>query len=414
MGVFSMRACCFVVLFLFTAFVFAQSSLPWEGTWSSNKRSSVGGNLYICVDPVLNIAHGAYSGIGLMSGTINNNVFMGTWYEAGYDKPYGQFRLVLSGSPFSGTWHYADSDDTFSWSGSRSSSVRPEADQCLVPGKSYAAGTYEHTEQICLNSAIVYQNTGFGSAAASFDGFGNVEGFSPDNGRTLLLSDFYLPLSGNGAYSFRPENNTAVFGPCSGCYQDAGDDEIQTGKIVVGVLIDDATFCGFFWDGLYNYQYGDSAVCFRKTSTKSPDSSVCGWGAAANALQHGHTVEIINEVQAAFDALQFPGVIIQPGEFVDDDDDLVTSNTSETTDETTADDDDTTYTTGETSETTDETTADDDTTYTTGETSFADDDDIFITDSYSSYTSIFDESSSGASILKVSIALLVVAVALIY
>merc|ERR1712000_174498 len=281
-----------------------------------------------------------------------------------------------------------------SWSGSRSSSVRPEADQCLVPGKSYAAGTYEHTEQICLNSRITYQNTNFGSAAASFDGFGNVEGFSPDNGRTLLLSDFYLPLSGSGAYSFRPENNTAVFGPCSGCNQDAGDDEIQTGKIVVGVLIDDATFCGFFWDGLYNYQYGDSAVCFRKTSIKSPDSSVCGWGAAANALQHGHTVEIINEVQAAFDALQFPGVIIQPGEFVDDDDDLVTSNTSETTDETTADDDDTTYT--------------------TGETSFADDDDIFITDSYSSYTSIFDESSSGASILKVSIALLVVAVALIY
>merc|ERR1711862_66706 len=209
MGVFSMRACCFVVLFLFTAFVFAQSSLPWQGTWSSNKRSSVGGNLYICVDPVLNIAHGAYSGIGLMSGTINNNVFMGTWYEAGYDKPYGQFRLVLSGSSFSGTWHYADSDETFSWSGSRSSSVRPEADQCLVPGKAYATGTYEHTEQICLNSRITYQNTNFGSAAASFDGFGNVEGFSPDNGRTLLLSDFYLPLSGNGAYSFLSEKQAS-------------------------------------------------------------------------------------------------------------------------------------------------------------------------------------------------------------
>merc|ERR1711943_176451 len=403
--VFSMRACCFVVLFLFTAFVFAQSdSLQWQGTWSSNKRFS--GNLYICVDTANHIAHGAYSGIGLMSGTINNNVFMGSWYEAGYDAPYGTFRLVLSGSSFSGTWKYSDSDDTFSWSGSRSSSVRPEAEQCLVPGKSYAAGTYEHTEQICLNSRITYQNTNFGIAAASFDGFGNVEGFSPDNGRTLLLSDFYLPLSGSGAYSFRPENNTAVFGPCSGCNQDAGDDEIQTGKIVVGVLIDDATFCGFVWDGLYNNQYGDSAVCFRKTSIKSPDSSVCAWGAAANALQHGHTVEIINEVQAAFDALQFPDVIIQPGEFVDDDDEQFTSNyfSRFVTQLIIVDDDD--LVTSNTSA------DDDDTTYTTGETSFADDDDIFITDSYSSYTSIFDESSSGASILKVSIALLVVAVAL--
>merc|ERR1711862_999024 len=366
------------------------------------------------------IAHGAYSGIGLMSGTINNNVFMGSWYEAGYDAPYGTFRLVLSGSSFSGTWKYSDSDDTFSWSGSRSSSVRPEADQCLVPGKAYATGTYEHTEHICLNSAIVYQNTGFGSAAASFDGFGNVEGFSPDNGRTLLLSDFYLPLSGSGAYSFRPEDNTAVFGPCDGCNQDAGDDEIQTGKIVVGVLIDDATFCGFFWDGLYNYQYGDSAVCFRKTSTKSPDSSVCGWGAAANALQHGHTVEILNEAQAAFDALQFPGIDVILGQFVDDDDEQFTSNYFSQfvtnpyvyeDDLSSADDDDeTTYTTGETSA------DDDDTTYTTGETSYttADDDDIYIPYStYTSYTSVF-ESSSGASILKVSIALLVVAVALIY
>merc|ERR1711943_160398 len=403
--VFSMRACCFVVLFLFTAFVFTQSdSLQWQGTWSSNKRFS--GNLYICVDTANHIAHGAYSGIGLMSGTINNNVFMGSWYEAGYDAPYGTFRLVLSGSSFSGTWKYSDSDDTFSWSGSRSSSVRPEADQCLVPGKSYAAGTYEHTEQICLNSRITYQNTNFGSAAASFDGFGNVEGFSPDNGRTLLLSDFYLPLSGSGAYSFRPENNTAVFGPCDGCNQDAGDDEIQTGKIVVGVLIDDATFCGFFWDGLYNYQYGDSAVCFRKTSTKSPDSSVCGWGAAANALQHGHTVEILNEAQAAFDALQFPGIDVILGQFVDDDDEQFTSNyfsqfvtnpyVYEDDLSSADDDDDTTYTTGETS-------------YTT-----ADDDDIYIPYStYTSYTSVF-ESSSGASILKVSIALLVVAVALIY
>merc|ERR1711890_167055 len=140
-------------------------------------------------------------------------------------------------------------------------------------------------------------------------------------------------------------------------------------------------------------------------STRSHDSSVCGWGAAANALQHGHTVEILNEAQAAFDALQFPGIDVILGQFVDDDDEQFTSNYFSQfvtnpyvyeDDLSTADDDDTTYTTGETS-------------YTT-----ADDDDIYIPySSYTSYTSIF-ESSSGASILKVSIALLVVAVALIY
>merc|ERR1712000_733157 len=178
-------------------------------------------------------------------------------------------------------------------------------------------------------------------------------------------------------------NNTAVFGPCDGCNQDAGDDEIQTGKIVVGVLVDDATFCGFFWDGLYNYQYGDSAVCFRKTSTKSPDSSVCGWGAAANALQHGHTVEILNEAQAAFDALQFPGIDVILGQFVDDDDEQFTSNYFSQfvtnpyvyeDDLSSADDDD-------------------ETTYTTGETSADDDDDIYIPYStYTSYTSVFESS----------------------
>merc|ERR1711982_321395 len=57
-----------------------------------------------------------------------------------------------------------------------------------------------------------------------------------------------------------------------------------------------------------------------------PDSSVCGWGAAANALQHGHTVEILNEAQAAFDALQFPGIDVILGQFVDDDDEQFTSN----------------------------------------------------------------------------------------
>merc|ERR1711982_215623 len=147
-----------------------------------------------------------------------------------------------------------------------------------------------------------------------------------------------------------------------------------------------------------NYQYGDSAVCFRKTSTKSPDSSVCGWGAAANALQHGHTVEILNEAQAAFDALQFPGIDVILGQFVDDDDEQFTSNYFSQfvtnpyvyeDDLSSADDDD-------------------ETTYTTGETSADDDDDT----TYTTYTSVF-ESSSGASILKVSIALLVVAVALI-
>jgi len=315
-----MRACCFVVLFLFTAFVFAQTnSSPWEGTWSTNKRN-VGGSLYICVDTKNDVAHGAYSGVGLMSGSIRGNVFRGTWYEAGYDAPYGTFRLVLSGSSFSGTWSYVHSDETFTWSGSRSSSVRPEADQCLVPSNSIASGTYEHTEQICLNPRVTYQNTHFGSAAASFDGFGNVEGFSPDNGATLLLSDFYLPISGNANWNYRPENNTAVFGPCDGCNQSVGDDEIQTGKIIVGVMIDDATFCGFFWEGLYNYQYGDSSVCFERTSTKAPESSVCGWGAAANALQYGHTVEILNEIQDAFNALDMPPVYVEEGEFVDDDD----------------------------------------------------------------------------------------------
>merc|ERR1712100_978259 len=83
-------------------------------------------------------------------------------------------------------------------------------------------------------------------------------------------------------------------------------------------------------------------------------------GAAANALQHGHTVEILNEAQAAFDALQFPGIDVILGQFVDDDDEQFTSNYFSQfvtnpyvyeDDLSSADDDDeTTYTTGETSQ----------------------------------------------------------------
>jgi len=94
-------------------------------------------------------------------------------------------------------------------------------------------------------------------------------------------------------------------------------------KIVIGALVDDATFCGFFWEGFYNDQISDGAICFSRTGTISPDSVSCGGEAviAANRRQDiGNTELLLSEIQRVLDAITMPSVVIVPGPFDGDDD----------------------------------------------------------------------------------------------
>merc|ERR1719329_99334 len=332
-----MKTAVYLLVLCFLGSCFAahlqSSGLGWQGTWSENKRS-FGGNMYICVDIENNVAYGSYSGAGLFSGVLKGTEFTGEWFEAGYDRPFGPFSLTLSGTSFSGSWSYynntsADSTETFAWSGSRSSSSRPSVEQCLVPAQGVAVtGTYENVENICYRPADRYQNTNLPGVFGGFESFGFVGGYTPDAGRSVFMSDFVY--RNDDSISLRPETSASVFGPCSSNSDcngpNTGDDSerVQTQKIVIGALVDDATFCGFFWEGFYNDQISDGAICFSRTGTISPDSVSCGGEAviAANRRQDiGNTELLLSEIQRVLDAITMPSVVIVPGPFDDDADD---------------------------------------------------------------------------------------------
>jgi len=304
----------------------------WQGTWSDSKRGG-GGSTYICVDPLTQTAHGTYSGIGLFSGYLWGNTLTGFWYEAGYDRPFGPFQLTISGSSFTGSWSYYESDgvvsnSTFSWSGSRSSNVKPEKSECLSPsrGGSAAVGTFESGNYLCHDPNVEFAHTGQQSVWGSFARFGNVGGYTPDNGITFLLSDFYYPDDDElDIGEYRPEGNPTTFGPCTDCVDDDGDtgvhlERIPTKRIVVGRFIDDREFCGFFWEGLYNYRVADGAICLQRTNTAKPDRVTCGGdivyvNAQIDQIDTGFTSWILSQVQSAFDNLVLPPVVIVPNQF---------------------------------------------------------------------------------------------------
>merc|ERR1712137_122996 len=289
--------CLLFVCFLGTCFAahVQSSGLAWQGTWTEGKRN-FGGNMYICVDIENNVAWGSYSGAGLFSGKLKGADFDGEWYEAGYDRPFGPFSLTLSGTSFSGSWSYynntnADSTETFSWTGSRTSSSRPADNQCITPVKG--------------NSVV--------------------GGYTPDAGRTMLMSDFVYRSGDSG--SLRPETTNSVFGPCTDCNgpNTLDDrDNVHTGHIVIGAAIDDATFCGFFWEGFYNDQISDAAICFSRTSLAVPAPHSCGSNAVIAGARRDHdlgnTELLLSEIQRALDALTLPQVVIVPGPFDGDDD----------------------------------------------------------------------------------------------
>jgi len=320
---------CMVVLF-FAISAFAQLNVgdAWQGTWSDGKRSA-GGSTYICVDHWTSTAHGSYSGVGLFSGFLQGNTLTGFWWEAGYDRPFGPFELTISGTSFSGTWSYYEGvgvapSGSFSWSGSQSSSVLPDRSQCLAPAQgSDASGTYQPGNYICYVPNAPYLNTDQQSAFAAFANFGHVAGYSPDNGITFLLSDFFFPNQTLDE-RFRPENNQLTsFGP-SANYDDDGEINpamIPTRRIAVGRLVSSDQFCGFFWNGLYNSQVGSAAICLQRTSAKRPDSNTCGAdvsfvnGQIDQFITGGLTSFILSQVQDAFNALKLPPVVIlAPGQ----------------------------------------------------------------------------------------------------
>jgi len=324
--------CLLFVCFLGTCFAahVQSSGLAWQGTWTEGKRN-FGGNMYICVDIENNVAWGSYSGAGLFSGKLKGADFDGEWYEAGYDRPFGPFSLTLSGTSFSGSWSYynntnADSTETFSWTGSRTSSSRPADNQCITPVKGNSAvGTYENVEHLCYEPSDRFQNTNLPSVFGNFQNFAVVGGYTPDAGRTMLMSDFVYRSGDSG--SLRPETTNSVFGPCTDCNgPNTLDDRsnVHTGHIVIGAAIDDATFCGFFWEGFYNDQISDAAICFSRTSLAVPAPHSCGSNAVIAGARRDHdlgnTELLLSEIQRALDALTLPQVVIVPGPFDGDDD----------------------------------------------------------------------------------------------
>merc|ERR1719329_1911202 len=444
-----MKTAVYLLVLCFLGSCFAahlqSSGLGWQGTWSENKRS-FGGNMYICVDIENNVAYGSYSGAGLFSGVLKGTEFTGEWFEAGYDRPFGPFSLTLSGTSFSGSWSYynntsADSTETFAWSGSRSSSSRPSVEQCLVPAQGVAVtGTYENVENICYRPADRYQNTNLPGVFGGFESFGFVGGYTPDAGRSVFMSDFVY--RNDDSISLRPETSASVFGPCSSNSDcngpNTGDDSerVQTQKIVIGALVDDATFCGFFWEGFYNDQISDGAICFSRTGTISPDSVSCGGEAviAANRRQDiGNTELLLSEIQRVLDAITMPSVVIVPGPFdgddadddnnddtVDDDDNYYVPDDDDGDDDAILDDDDENYYFPDDDDNDDDQVLDDDDEYYNQFDDDDNDDDLVFDDDDENFSSI-DFTASGnletgsfASALVIPLATIVAIVALAF
>jgi len=326
-----MKAVTLLVLCFLCGFALGQ----FEGTWTESKRS-FGGNLFLCVDQATNIVHGSYSGAGLVSGVVRGNTLIGQWYEAGYSSPHGPFTLTMAanGNSFSGSWSYSNprsntTDGTFSWTGNRVGRASPSRLQCLSPsnGGNTAAGKYEGGQAICVKDQVRDQNTGMSAIFARFRGFGTVEGYSYDIGRSTLLSSFAIPADAS-TDAYRPENNAAVFGPCTGCNTVVPFEQINTARIVIGVSIDDSQYCGHFWEGLYNTLLNAEPICFDRESFLEPRDGACGVGrvqvASAGRLigaQEGNTAALLVEVQRAFDALNIPALNLVQGNIEDDDDD---------------------------------------------------------------------------------------------
>merc|ERR1712130_652891 len=288
-----MKSVQLLLLCLVCGYTLAQS---FEGTWNSNKRN-FGGNTYICVDD--DQLHGSYNGgAGIFSGLIRGNMVQGYWYEAGYAMPYGTFMLTLNGNSFSGSWSYSglasNATSTVAWTGSRSNGVRPTDAQCLRPSVGLAAtGFFQDGAAICVDGDERDENSRQPASFARFPRFGAVEGYSPDAGRALLLSNYFV-RDANLLANYRPEGNNAVFGPCTGCNRYLNSTDINTDLIVIGAAINDATFCGYFWTGFYNQRVSDEPICYTRNSFNEPDSGACGRGFVQNTA---------GGQQAAFDAL---------------------------------------------------------------------------------------------------------------
>jgi len=292
----------------------------WDGTWSNGKLG--GGNAYICTDRDTNQAHGTYGNIGLFSGALNGNDFAGFWYEAGYERPFGPFKLTIAndGNSFTGSWSYFNGtgvavNGSTAWSGTKSSATRPnEQLQCLFPAQmgSHVPGVFDESCYICALTPLKWLDSEQSLFVASFEGFSKVQGYSPDSGNSLLLSDFYF--QDDEDYSkFKPSNS-----PIGVKYENNADnhgsdddDSILTSRIVVGRFVGEGLFCGWFWYGFYSTVVNTVPICFTRTENVAVDPQACAYTQADVKQQihnydDGNTSQLIQNIQDAFDALALP------------------------------------------------------------------------------------------------------------
>lgn len=183
-------------------------------------------------------------------------------------------------------------------------------------------GTYTDAA-MCYHPDVVYSNTNQQFSSAFFNTFGIVQGFSFDNGVSVSLSDFIFPDDDDtNEDRYRPESSTTCFG--TGCQEvdNDDDDSVHTGRIVIGRLIDQNTFCGGFFTGWYNTFVGD--ICFTRTSPHQPDTFLCGsdivYLNGHEDIFDGKTSEILAVVQEAFDNLALPEHVIEDDDGNENDD----------------------------------------------------------------------------------------------
>lgn len=161
--------------------------------------------------------------------------------------------------------------------------------------------------------------------SAYFESFGKVEGYSYDHGTSLLLSDFQFPDDDDSAAN---RANLRVAPGTKGSFHDSnsvGNDDmdvILTSKVVVGRMVSQQYFCGYFWYGFYAASASSNGgpICFERTEYEIPDPQACAVTLAdvreiAHQYDDGQTSQILAQVQDAINRIigGFPDIQLRIG-----------------------------------------------------------------------------------------------------
>ena len=178
---------------------------------------------------------------------------------------------------------------------------------------SHVQGVFDERSYICDHSSLNWLDSEQPLYVASFEGFPKVQGYSPDSGNSLLLSDFYFPDDEDDRSIFKPES-TPIGQALQNNADNSGaddDDSVLTSHIVVGRFVSQDTFCGWFWYGFYSQVINSVPICFDRTQNVDVDPQACAYTQSdvkqqVHNYDDGNTSQLIQNIQDAFDALTLP------------------------------------------------------------------------------------------------------------